>query len=787
MVALLGLVNVSFTGALAATSTTTLADLGLEEVIYLPTTSSQRVIDFTVPKTWRVSSGQLTLHFQHSSQLIRSKMQIILNDRLLKTIPLTKANSEQSTLTIPLSGLKQDNTLKLQVEQHYTDKCEDPVDASLWTNVLNDSTLRVNYQPKTLPISLAQYPAPLVETTTQATLANRTQVSFVVPANNQAPSQGQLQAITLLQTHLGMAAKQQTVVSNAVNELPAEGNAVIVALGKDLPKSVIATLSNAAKFANNEWKTPAGQPLAEGEAVIGIISHGAGQAMVVISANDEDGLINGARFLTHKGTQRHRSGQAMVVPAAWQPDRVAKTPKPRYINMESRTLAELGFGDQYVEKLTAPPIVFNVPVVSAIDGHSALALDVLYSYSPGLNPRYSSLEWRLNDRSIANIPLTNAGGQERLRATIPIPSELVKPHNTLVAQFHLMPDKYGFCVDNFDDQAWGKIFAKESSIRVNGHPASRLPSVGLLNSTGYPFTSPYDLTNTHLIFADGEPSLAAWNAWLSVAGRLGKSSETLATPELTTSLAADKLPKNRAVLVLGDAHDVDQFLMPVGFSNTGEMMLGGDGGELLLPELHHGHLQQGGDATGVTVLTAGNDAAYATLAALFTDNKAFQQLSDGQVIQALATDLNTESGLAVSQAVVGEGGNHSGNGSVSKNTGSAHRNGNSSYTPPQRDYGWLNIILLPIQTILDWVRMAIVWFTNLPFVSTVIYWLLWPWQWLLEVLANIPWLGGMLTALWTWFSGHIILGFIAGMSFCSITWSTVVGLFKAIVGLLFRR
>src|SRR5690606_34102168 len=147
---------------------------------------------------------------------------------------------------------------------------------------------------------------------------------------------------------------------------------------------------------------------------------------------------------------------------------------------ESRSFKELGFPIADVQKINAPPIVYDLPIMSDFQpgGNARLFLDLVYSYSPKLNPRYSSLELRMNDVSIANLPLTSEAGEELKRATVQIPRDLIRAKNELVAQFHLMPDKYGWCVDNYEDESWGRI-DDSTRLRIEGAPASRLPDVGL--------------------------------------------------------------------------------------------------------------------------------------------------------------------------------------------------------------------------------------------------------------------------------------------------------------------
>ncbi len=755
----------------ALTKALPLKQLAIEDVIYLPTVSSQREIAFTVPQSWRVSQSNLALVFQHSAQLIphRSHLEVILNDKQLRRISLTRANAEQSTLTIPLSGLRRDNILKFRVEQHYTDKCEDPVDASLWTNVLNDTAINFTYQRQPLALSLADFPNPLID----GKAFDEPAIHYVVPT--QQVDDATVTAAARLQAALGQAGRDleltpqvHTAVDTALNT---PGHVIMMATPGQLP--AIADWGKAVRGATlqgNQWVGSNGQALSGKQAVVRLVAKPGepGYGILLISANTSEGLLNAVNYLAHSGTATERDAEELLVPANWQAN-APSVPKPRYINTQSQSFAELGFGDQYVEKLFAPPIQFDIPVVSDLQAGGATAnLQVAYGYAPGLNPRYSSLEWRLNDRSIANIPLTNQAGAEKTHATIAIPTELLKPHNTLIAQFHMMPDKYGFCVDTFVDNAWGKIFTDDTRFEINGSPASRLPSVGLLNSTGFPYTHQMDMKDTHLVFADNAPSASAWQAWLALANRLGRMGDAPAGYQFNASLNGDDvLPNSGPILALGKLTASGTMeTLPVQWSegNTVRLLHPAQGNSTVLmggglaPEW-----QQGGKipSTAVGLLAVNNDAGYDTLAAMLTSDDRFADIESAQIIHSANAPVGGNHGIALAFANM-------------HNTFGA---GPSAATPASGCvFSFLTWpIFAPLNWVLDIIRGVITWFVGLPVISHVIgfvFGLIWP------VLTFGP-----LASVTAWVQMHTIISFVVGSILFWIIVSILFGLLRWLFGL----
>ena len=630
--------------------------LRVRDVILLPTVRSQYQAQFTKPKTWQVSpASQLEVTFQHSHELLpnRSWLQIIVNDKLVKHIPLTKENAPGTKLTLPLPvGLLKDfNTLTFRVEQHYTDKCEDPLDKSLWTQILPATKIVFDYTPIVPQVNLNAYPYPIIDNLTYSPA----KVHFVMGPNASAQ---ELQAAAYINTHLAQQAQTHELISRLTfGNLSGPDDEHLVLVGKP------GSIPEASRFQNvfgdyalqgGQWVNKrSGQALSPEQGLIlffqapGSKSH----TVLIVSGNSDQAVFRAAQYLTTRPSVSGLSGYAITVPEDWSPPGNNTAKVPRYIENQTRTFRELGFGIEEVHKINAPPITYQVPIVGDFRRNGKLWLDLNLSYSPNLNPEYSSLELRMNDVSIGNIPLTNPAGEQSKRVSIPISNELIRTRNNLVAQFHLMPDKYGWCVDNYVDNAWGKIM-DDSQLRVEGSVSSRLPDAGLLNNTMYPYSKEDNLQNLQLVLPNN-PSAEVLNAMLAFTTRLGRA--TLADTDLRfgLSLGEASVPADKNLAVFHPASGAWQ--LPDGarlaWKSSGSNLLkllnlnepnGKISGELF--ELGQGvnleQYQQG--SRTISVFTSANPAGFQTLARLFNTDKTFEQLQQGflQQLSKLNPDIN---------------------------------------------------------------------------------------------------------------------------------------------------
>jgi hypothetical protein len=664
----LGLVAMDF--ARAATETVPMERLHIHDVVLLPTVSSQYEAQFTRPKTWQVApTSALYLEFRHSSELLpnRSWLQIRINDKVIKHIPLTHENIEGSKMTIPIPVelLKDFNKLGFRVEQHYTDKCEDPLDKSLWTQVLPATRMVFNYTPIVPQVNLGAYPYPIIDTLTYSPA----KIHYVV---SKTASAQELQAMAYVNVHLAQQAQDHelnTRVTFGQPNGPDNEHLIFVGKGDNLPD--VARF--AGQFGNfsmqgGQWMDNAThQPLARDQGLVLFFQAPGSQehTVLIVTGNSEEGVLKAAQALTQRPQDSSITGNSFMVPAGWSPSANSTTKTPRFVEGQTRSFRELGFNIEEVHKINAPPITYKVPVVSKFTKTSGkLNLELNYSYSRQLNPEFSSLELRMNDVSIGNIPLINPDGEQMQHASIPISPELIRPRNTLVAQFHLMPDKFGWCVDNYVDNAWGKIM-DDSKFTVEGTPTSYLPDLGLLNNTMYPYSQTDNLETVQVVVPTA-PSEALLDAMLGFTTRLGRA--TLADTDLRlnliqgSSVAADK----NVVLFRSSS---DNLSLPAGARLVWQMDGGALAKRLTLIDPANGQVSSqmaelGGGAymeqyaTGgnhvISVITAPDSSGFLTLNHLFEDDKIFEPLTSGLLQQASVSnpELNAMPAIAYHQETV---------------------------------------------------------------------------------------------------------------------------------------
>ncbi len=109
----------------------TMKDLGNPDGYTLKTVRTERRYFFTKPKGWKIlPSSSVHVAFQHSPSLLaeRSALNILVNDRIIKTIRLEDANIQPTEMDIPIPAeiMKDNNSLTFQVDQHYTYDSQDP-------------------------------------------------------------------------------------------------------------------------------------------------------------------------------------------------------------------------------------------------------------------------------------------------------------------------------------------------------------------------------------------------------------------------------------------------------------------------------------------------------------------------------------------------------------------------------------------------------------------------------------------------------------------------------------
>jgi cellulose synthase (UDP-forming) len=123
---------------------------------------------FTRPTAWTLTADPVVhVAFDHSAALLpqRSHIVVSVNDHPLKTVELSADNVADGAfdVSVPRRLLDDYNQLAFDVEQHYTDDCEDPFDPTLWTRVHKTTSISLAYTRNPVEGELLSWPYPVFD------------------------------------------------------------------------------------------------------------------------------------------------------------------------------------------------------------------------------------------------------------------------------------------------------------------------------------------------------------------------------------------------------------------------------------------------------------------------------------------------------------------------------------------------------------------------------------------------------------------------------------------------
>lgn len=480
----------------------TMKDFGNEDGYTLKTVRTQRDYDFTRPRGWQVQpSSKVHVVFQHSPALLaqRSSLNVMLNNRILKTIRLEPGNVTPTTVDIPIPAalLKDHNMLSYQVDQHYTYDCEDPFDASLWTTILPDSVLKLDYKPLPVQPNLAHFPYPLLDDLNNY---KKNRIGYTVP---DTLSDASLEALSTTLVTMGQ--------HNAWRELDAFHATGItpesmVLVGTPDENPAIASLSGLdTKLSGNKFVDKSGAALPDDAGVLQLVPNPSApsKAILVVSGNSPKGVAMAAKVLAQNPSNRLLVGRSAVIkefkPGPEQTFRAWEG----FIQHNGDTFGNLGLESATARGITATPIIYKLNRMPDLflPYKSKIKLHTFYSYASQMMQDQSKLEIRLNGKplTVKSIPLNNKDGQTNAEAIVEINASEFHTFNELSYQFFLFPEKYDKCRFTTDVHIWGTIH-NTSYVELPGEIKSALPDVGLINDGGYPFTAYQDFNQVAVVF-----------------------------------------------------------------------------------------------------------------------------------------------------------------------------------------------------------------------------------------------------------------------------------------------
>ncbi|HEY9685846.1 MAG TPA: cellulose biosynthesis cyclic di-GMP-binding regulatory protein BcsB [Coleofasciculaceae cyanobacterium] len=532
-------------------------ELGDPDGYRLKTVRTQRDYPFTRPKGWKVlPSSNIRLSFQHGANLLpeRSSLNVLVNNRILKSIPLGKDNITPTTISIsvPPELLKDNNILSYQVDQHYTYKCEDPFSEELWTQILPDTALTLNYGWDKVSPDLAQYPFPLLDPLNNYT---PTVVGYVV---SPSASDQTMEAFGVVAAHLGQQAKWRALKPYVgdQNALSSGDNLVLVGTPQENPAIGAVAGGLDLPLSGNQFNDKNGGTLPADTGVLQLIPNPKNptRAILVVSGNGPEGVKKAAHVLAQGSLNKVLVGRSAIIKDY---NRGAEYPYRAwdgFILQSGDNFSELGLLTQTARGITALPIFYQIKLMPDIflPGRRHAKLHTVYSYASQLDASQSKLEVLMNGKAIKSIPLDDKAGKSLAELTIDIPTEEVHTFNDLEYRFHLYPEKYDMCRFVTDVHIWGTVH-NNSWVEFPGEVKAALPDVGLINDGGYPFTAYQDMSRTAVVLPEAA-SRTDLEVMVQLLTRLGRESASRKGIELAAhhvNTLPDNVKKDSNLIVIG--------------------------------------------------------------------------------------------------------------------------------------------------------------------------------------------------------------------------------------------
>jgi cellulose synthase operon protein B len=614
---------------------------------------SQARLGFTRPRNWQVSSAKVLIRFRHSPALFanRSNLTIRLNNAHLGSIPLNRQADEIGNVLfdVPANLIQDQNTLIIRAQQHTSEKCTDPTDPTLWTEILPDSQMVMTYQPQDIALDFANFPYPFLDNL--GLEADR--LTYLRP---QTPDNLWLTAASRFQAAASRLTNFRPIETQLVSSLDQASDAAgIVVLGTPAEQPALAQLALPFEIKDGKVLDGSGQALPTGVGVLMLTTTEDGSHPVLVATgNDSPAVLKAVQMLAQPADRQLATGQAMLVNELTEVPSPGPRDWPGYLPAEGSRLrlSDLliaegqPYQDVTVNGLPTPPPI-SIPLRALPDDQflKGSTFTLRYSYGPNIDTRRSSVTVRINGQGIGGERLTSAtGGSDSI--TLEVPPDLMSPTSNLEIQFFTYPQTAVIACGEVPDQPMWATVHGSSSFSLQRTNVVQLPDLKRLQ-VGFPLTAPQDLSQTAFVLPSN-PSDAEVLTLLQVSGRLGRLSQ--ADSVKSGVYLADGLPSN-----IRDQHNLvgiglrSRFPIPEVFQQPDRLALG----DRFLRRQNQSQVQTLPDQAGVIQavaspwsrdrillgLTAQSEQGLADLRQLFRRDELFSKL-EGDTVLVKRTQAN---------------------------------------------------------------------------------------------------------------------------------------------------
>ncbi len=430
------------------------------------------------------------------------------------------------------------NHLNVQLVGHYTRRCEDPANSTLWATVSNASSLDLSYASLPVKPELGALPAPFFDRRD----VRRLELPFVFADK---PDPATLEAAGTLASWFGSLAGYRGALFPAqVGSLPLAGNAVLFALADSHPAGLALPAISGPTIA-----------------VMARDDNARGSLLLVLGRNGDElktaaaALALGQNALS--GTSTTITQLVTLKPR--QPyDAPNWLPTARPVRLgelaDSRALSVKGYDAGAISlTMRVPPDLFMWNTNGA-------SLDLRYRYSVRPAPGSLLAEHQrqqplralaadpggrplaLQHRALPGAPGRRVGRYRQRAPHRADPPLLLTPHSQLNLQYYYDIPNTGDCAGALLPNVEGTI-DPDSTLDLSPFPHyMALPDLAAFANSGFPFTRLADLSQTAAILPD-EATPGDYSLFLLAMGRMGESTGypvtgvTVAGPGQVDSLA----------------------------------------------------------------------------------------------------------------------------------------------------------------------------------------------------------------------------------------------------------
>jgi cellulose synthase (UDP-forming) len=517
-----------------------LRDLGATGPMTMRGTSTIQGLLFGVRGDEVVTNARLSLSGAMSPALLpdSSNVTVTLNEQYVGTIPVNTNRPEFGPLEMAVNPVffQDRNRLNFRFTGRYTPECNDPLSGLLWATISDTSTLTLTMARLPPRRDLAKLPLPLFDENVRQKLV----LPFVLPAN---PTNETLQAAAIIASWFGKLADFRGASFPVATEPPQEGNAVLVAVGRDATGGLsLPALSGPtiAEMANPNDKL----------ATVLVVA-GRTAAETVAAANT---LSLGSRLLSGEKA----NAQTIALPVRKPYDAPAWISTDRPVQFGELVDASVLQGTGYV------PGTFHVPFRTAPDLYTwrrrPFQADIRFRAPPGpvVDVAASRLDVSINSIFLQSFSLApadttrdwvmqNLGYSQPVRnGSTPIPLYTVFGENDLQIYFDARPMHRGDCAAIPEDLHMSVDQTSMLDLSTAYH-FTTLPNLAFFINSGFPFTRMADLSETAVVLPQ-QASLVEVSAFLGLMGNIGALTfqpvnrvSVLRTNELSSSPDKDLL------------------------------------------------------------------------------------------------------------------------------------------------------------------------------------------------------------------------------------------------------